>query len=61
MSRIAFNNKSVERIMTISGINLYSASAVTSKIDNVSGFATKEIPTHAGLVPRQDQSGNRDI
>ena len=61
MSRIALNNKSVERIMTISGINLYSASAVTSKIDNVSGFATKEIPTYTGLVPRQDQSSNRDI
>ena len=47
--------------MTIPGMNVYSASVITSKIDNVSRFATKEIPTYAGLVPRQDQSGNRDI
>ena len=47
--------------MTISGMNLYSAPDITSKIDNVSRFATKEIPTYTGLVPRQDQSGNRDI
>ena len=29
--------------------------------DDVLRFATKEISTYAGLVPRQDQSGNRGI
>ena len=48
--------------MTIPGINLYSASAILSEIDDVSRFPTKEkLAAYAGLVPRQDQSGNRDI
>ena len=48
--------------MTIPGINLYSASAILSEIDDVTRFQTKEkLAAYAGLVPRQDQSGNRDI
>jgi len=55
-------NKSVERIMTIPGINVYSAAVIISEIDDISRFATKEkLASYTGLVPRQDQSGNRDI
>ena len=55
-------NSSVRLLMTIPGINLYSASDLLSKIENTTRFPTKEkLADYAGLVPRQDQSGNRDI
>ncbi len=48
--------------MTIPGINVYSASAILAEIDDISRFSTKEhLASYAGLVPRQDQSGDRDI
>ena len=53
---------SVRLLMTIPGIDLYSAPAILSEIDDVSRFPTKEkLAAYAGLVSRQDQSGNRDI
>jgi len=62
ISRMVLNNRNVARIMTIPGINVYSAAVVISEIDDISRFATKEkLASYAGLVPRQDQSGNRDI
>ncbi len=62
ISRMVLGNKNVERIMTIPGINVYSASVIISEIDDVSRFATKEkLASYAGLVPRQDQSGLSDI
>ena len=55
-------NASLKLLMTIPGINLYSASVILSEIDDVTRFPTKEkLAAYAGLVPRQDQSGNRDI
>ena len=55
-------NASLKLLMTIPGINVYSASAILSEIDDVTRFPTKEkLASYAGLVPRQDQSGNRDI
>jgi transposase len=62
MSKMVVNNGSVTRVMTVSGPNVYSTSTIMAEIDNISRFATKEkLASYAGLVPRQDQSGNRDI
>jgi transposase len=62
MARMIMGNKNVERLMTIPGINVYSAAVIMSEIDDISRFATKEkLASYAGLVPRQNQSGNRDI
>ncbi len=62
ISRLAENNDKVRLLMTIPGINVYSASAILAKIDDISRFPTKEhLASYAGLVPRQDQSGYRDI
>ncbi len=62
ISRIAIDDENVKLLMTIPGINVYSAAAVISEIDDISRFDTKEkLASYAGLVPRQDQSGNRDI
>ena len=62
LSAMAMGNAAITRIMTIPGINVYSSSAIMAEIDDISRFATKEkLAAYAGLVPRQDQSGNRDI
>jgi len=56
------DDKRVNILMTIPGINVYSAAVIISEIDDISRFQTKEkFASYAGLVPRQDQSGNRDI
>ena len=55
-------NTSVRLLLTIPGINGYLASAILSETDDLTRFPTKEkLAAYAGLVPRQDQSGNRDI
>ena len=52
----------VKLLMTIPGINVYSAAAIISEIDDISRFSSKEkFASYAGLVPKQYQSGNRDI
>ena len=64
-NRIALAVKDDQRIkllMTIPGINVYSAAVVISEIDDISRFKSKEkLASYSGLVPRQDQSGDRDI
>lgn len=56
------DNDQVKLLMTIPGINVYSAAAIISEIDDISRFKSKEkFASYSGLVPRQDQSGNRDI
>ena len=58
----AKDSEDVNLLMTIPGINVYSAAAIMSEIDDISRFSSKEkLASYAGLVPRQDQSGNRDI
>ena len=60
-SKMVTGNKDVERMMTIPGINIYSASVIISEIDGISRFSSKEkLASYAGLVPRQDQSGSHD-
>ena len=52
------DNNEVKLLMTIPGINIYSAAAIISEIDDISRFSSKEkFASYAGLVPRQDQSG----
>ena len=62
MAVACYGNTFVRLPMTIPGINVYSASAILSEIDDLTRFPTKEkLAAYAGLVPRQDQSGNHDI
>ena len=61
IAKAAGNNKGVKLLMTIPGINVYSAAAIMSEIDNISRFSSKKkLASYAGLVPRQSQSGSRD-
>jgi transposase len=62
LSAMVMDNSDVARVMTVPGISVYSSSAIIAEIDDISRFATKEkLAAYAGLVPRQDQSGNHDI
>ena len=62
IARSCEQRKDMKIVMTIPGINVYSAAAIMSEIDDIRRFSSKEkLASYAGLVPRQDQSGNRDI
>ena len=62
ISRSVINDRNVKLLMTIPGIGIYSSAAIMAEIDDISRFDSKEnLASYAGLVPRQDQSGNRDI
>ena len=48
-------------LLTVPGINIYSAAAIMSEIDDIRRFSNREkLASYAGLVPRQSQSGSRD-
>jgi len=54
-------NEDARLLMSIPGINVYSAACIIAEIDDVSRFGSKEkLASYAGLVPRQDQSGSVD-
>ena len=60
-SRYVVNDRNVKILMTIPGIGIYSSAAIMAEIDDISRFGSKEkLASYAGLVPRQDQSGNVD-
>jgi len=62
MAVIASGSEEIKIILSIPGINVYSAVAIWSEIGSIDRFKTKEkLASYAGLVPRQYQSGNRDI
>jgi len=62
MAVIASGSEEIKLILSIPGINVYSAVAIWSEIRSIDRFKTKEkLASYAGLVPRQYQSGNRDI
>ena len=56
------NDRNVNLLMTIPGMGIYSSAAIMAEIDDISRFDSKEkLAAYAGLVPRQDQSGSRDM
>lgn len=62
MARIGKRRKDVGLLLSIPGINVYSAVAIVSEIDDISRFRGKEkLASYAGLTPKQNQSGSRDI
>ena len=62
MARHTTGNSNVNLLMTIPGINIYSATSIVAEIGDINRFDRKEkLASYAGLTPRQNQSGNRDI
>ncbi|EQB71980.1 MAG: transposase, ISliN1 [Ferroplasma sp. Type II] len=56
MARMTENNEDIRNLLSIPGINIYSAVTILSEIGN-----KEHLASYAGLVPRQFQSGNRDV
>ena len=46
ISKMVVSNGNVARIMTVPGLNVYSASAIMAEIDDISRFSTKEKLAH---------------
>ena len=62
LSNIAVNNESIKLLMTIPGINYYSACGIYSEIGNISRFRNKEkLASYTGLVPKEYSSGQRVV
>ena len=62
ISRSVMNDRNVNLLMTIPGLGIYSSAASMAEIDDISRFDSKEkLASYAGLVPRQYQSGSRDM
>ena len=52
ISRKVLGNEDVRRIMSITGINVYSASVIMAEIDSISRFGSREkLAAYAGLFP----------
>ena len=59
MARRAKGNPGVELLMTIPGLNFYSALAIIGEIGEIERFPdAKKLASYAGLVPRADNSGD---
>ncbi|MCI4323298.1 MAG: IS110 family transposase [Thermoplasmata archaeon] len=60
LARVAVDRDDVRRLMTIPGIDYYSAVAIVAEIGEVERFADKRnLASYAGLVPRADNSGGK--
>ena len=59
---LPYRDLQTSRTLSIPGINLYSAVTILSEIGDIKRFSDKgHLASYAGLVPKQFQSGNRDI
>jgi len=62
MANIGKDIEEVKLLMSFPGIDVYTALAIYSEIGDISRFPDKEhFASYAGLVPRVDQSGEREI
>ena len=62
LSRIVENNEEVKLLTTSPGINVYSAVAIISEIDDISKFNRKEsFANYSDLIPNLDESAERKI
>jgi transposase len=60
MARLARERRDVELLMTIPGIDFYSALAIIGEIGEIHRFRdAKKLYSYAGVVPRADNSGER--
>lgn len=60
LAKTATERHDVQLLMTIPGVDYYSAIAIVAEIGDIRRFATKkQLCSHAGVVPRADNSGER--
>ena len=59
---MAVNNDNIKLLMTILGINFYTAAGILSEIGTVNRFHTKErFASYTGLIPKEHSSGSKTI
>ena len=62
LSNIAVNNSNIKLLMTIPGINYYSACGIYSEIGDISRFNSKErFASYTGLIPKEYSSGEKVV
>ena len=62
LSNIAVNNNNIKLLMTIPGINYYSACGIYSEIGDISRFKNKErFASYTGLIPKEYSSGEKVV
>ena len=60
LAQLAVDREDVRLLMTIPGVDYYSAVAIVAEIGDIRRFPTKrELASYAGLVPRADNSGGQ--
>jgi transposase len=59
LAHLATDREDVRLLMSIPGVNYYTAVALVAEIGDIRRFSRKsELASYAGLVPRADNSGN---
>ena len=62
ISSISDNSNDIKLLMTIPGINFYTASAILSEIGTVNRFINKErFASYTGLIPSEHSSGEKVV
>ncbi len=62
ISLVSSNNDNIKLLMTIPGINFYTASAILSEIGTVNRFTNKErFASYTGLIPSEHSSGEKVV
>jgi transposase len=60
LARAATERHDVQLLMTIPGVDYYTAVAIIAEIGDIRRFTTKkQLCSHAGVVPRADNSGEK--
>ena len=60
LAQLAVDREDVRLLMTIPGVDYYTAVAIVAEIGDIHRFPTKrELASYAGLVPRADNSGEK--
>ncbi|MGI0129423.1 MAG: IS110 family transposase, partial [Thermoplasmata archaeon] len=60
LAKTATERADVQLLMTIPGVDYYTAVAIVAEIGDIHRFANKkQLCSHAGVVPRADNSGER--
>ncbi len=62
ISVISNNNNDIKLLMTIPGINFYTASGIISEIGTINRFKNKlKFASYTGLIPKEHSSGERTV
>ena len=62
ISSISYNSNDTKLLMTIHGINFYTAAGILSEIGTINRFENKEkFASYTGLIPSEYSSGEKKV